>query len=803
MEQIPSEYSAEEASKIAYEFRRLQDKCYLDHAGTALYGEAQMSAVQALLTGGLFCNPHTSRTMEDLIDLVRFRVLRWFNTRPAEYSVVFTSGTTASLKLLAEAFDFTSAQDTASGEEPEQSSGQAGTFVYLRDSHTSVLGMRQAVRTERIGVIERSELFQTLASSSSRWSNGGSSSPSHHRGPSLLVMPAQCNFNGVKYPLELLETVSQNGLPGYEGDVFQVCLDAASYVSTSYLDLSRHKPSFVCVSFYKIFGYPTGLGALLVRKDAERYLAGKRYFGGGTVQIAMSGQNFHVPRTRISDRFEDGTINFLAIASLLACMEQLERLIPPTPTRTTIERISQHTFQLAQHCYRQLQQLEHANGSKVIELYHDTAYSDGRSQGPIVNFNVLNDDGGYVGFAEVACMASNHGIYLRTGCFCNPGACQRHLRLSDDDIRRHFQAGHVCGDANDLIDGQPTGSVRVSFGYMNGLADVERLLGMISRCYIRRSVVGPLVSRKEVLARYKNYDRARLVQICLFPIKSCGPFRVVGAGNEWPLSDTGLLYDREFVIVDEHGMAMTQKKVATLCLIRPTINLAAKQMTLHHPDVDEDLMVDLADPDRQSDDRPADAAFRLCQTKVCQDSVQGVDCGEEAADWVSLALGVSGLRLLRQTRSHDQRARRNRNEHQLSLNNQAQFLLINRTSVRWLSDAVDDWGDVDDGVSPPTLDSLVDRFRGNLIIETSRPLEEADWGGVTIGERQFGVDGPCTRCQMICIDQATGKKTAEPLRTICREFGGKMRFGIYLSHAGTLTEGATLVVDASVSGIYE
>ena len=52
------------------------DKCYLDHAGTALYGESQLRAVQELLAGGLYCNPHTSRTMEDLIDLVRYRVLR-------------------------------------------------------------------------------------------------------------------------------------------------------------------------------------------------------------------------------------------------------------------------------------------------------------------------------------------------------------------------------------------------------------------------------------------------------------------------------------------------------------------------------------------------------------------------------------------------------------------------------------------------------------------------------------------------------------------------------------------------------
>ena len=42
------------------------------------------------------------------------------------------------------------------------------------------------------------------------------------------------------------------------------------------------------LSFYKIFGYPTGLGALLVRRSAMPLLAGKLYFGGGTVAVSCA-----------------------------------------------------------------------------------------------------------------------------------------------------------------------------------------------------------------------------------------------------------------------------------------------------------------------------------------------------------------------------------------------------------------------------------------------------------------------------------------------------------------------------------
>lgn len=42
-------------------------------------------------------------------------------------------------------------------------------------------------------------------------------------------------------------------------------------------------------------------------------------------------------------------------------------------------------------------------------------------------------------FFKVSYMAQLHNIHLRTGCFCNPGACQRHLNLTDDDLKAHFK----------------------------------------------------------------------------------------------------------------------------------------------------------------------------------------------------------------------------------------------------------------------------------------------------------------------------------------------------------------------------
>lgn len=49
--------------------------------------------------------------------------------------------------------------------------------------------------------------------------------------------------------------------------------------------------------------------------------------------------------------------------------------------------------------------------------------------------------------------------------------------------------GHICGDDMDMIDGRPTGSIRVSFGYMSTLEDAQRLLHMIETCFVDKSTL--------------------------------------------------------------------------------------------------------------------------------------------------------------------------------------------------------------------------------------------------------------------------------------------------------------------------
>lgn len=251
----------------------------MDHAGATQYSDRQINKIFSHFTRNLYCNPHTSKITDDLIDQVRYKILSSFNTTTDEYSVVFTSGATAALKLLAELFDF--------GTE------ETGCFLYLRDNHTSILGMREVVNTKKISCIEREDFLNGNLIKELQTTNSD--------GNSLCVFPAQCNFNGFKYPLDAVERIQNIKLSNNERNCY-VCLDAASFAATNFLDLQKCSADFVCLSFYKQFGYPTGLGALLIRKCAEDVVK-KKYYGGGTVKIAFSNSSgWHQKRDGISER---------------------------------------------------------------------------------------------------------------------------------------------------------------------------------------------------------------------------------------------------------------------------------------------------------------------------------------------------------------------------------------------------------------------------------------------------------------------------------------------------------------------
>jgi molybdenum cofactor sulfurtransferase len=63
--------------------------------------------------------------------------------------------------------------------------------------------------------------------------------------------------------------------------------------------------------------------------------------------------------------------------------------------------VSVHTFSLVQFVYTKLREMHHENGAPVVDVYCDSDFKDRQQQGPIIAFNIRQQDGSYVGYSQV------------------------------------------------------------------------------------------------------------------------------------------------------------------------------------------------------------------------------------------------------------------------------------------------------------------------------------------------------------------------------------------------------------------
>lgn len=426
------------------EFARLDaaDQAYLDFTGSALHPRSLVEAHLRLLEGGVLGNPHSenpaSLASTALIERARERVLEFFHADPAEYEVCFTANASAAIKLVGESYRF-------AADRP---------LVLTADNHNSVNGLRSfaaasgaPVRTIPLDAALRAEAPATALARTS----GG-----------LFAYPAQSNFSGVRHPLAWVERARRMG--------YDVLLDAAAYVPTSPLRLDRVRPDFVAVSFYKMFGYPTGVGTLVARRDALARLQ-RPWFAGGTVAFVSVRHEMH----RLLDGpegFEDGTPNFLSIAAVPLGLRLLERI--------GMDRIERRTAALTRTLLARLAELRHDDGSPVVVRYGPGVADD---RGGTVAFNVRHRSGAIVPFWVVVASAAAAGVSVRGGCFCNPGAAEAALGLDSAataDCLRRIRDDFTAERFADCLDGAPVGAVRASVGVPTVMRDIDRLVDVIS-----------------------------------------------------------------------------------------------------------------------------------------------------------------------------------------------------------------------------------------------------------------------------------------------------------------------------------
>ncbi|MFJ4282270.1 MOSC domain-containing protein [Streptomyces massasporeus] len=247
---------------------------------------------------------------------------------------------------------------------------------------------------------------------------------------------------------------------------------------------------------------------------------------------------------------------------------------------------------------------------------------------------------------------------------------------------------------------------------------------------------------------------ARVVELSYYPVKGCAGTSV----REALLSPAGLAHDRSFMVVSEEGVYRTQRRDPLLAVIRPLLTPDGDRLTLTAPEADPlHLRVDTSGTRQKVD--------------LFGTAYQGIDQGDEAADWLSDVLGVPS-RLVRTPPEHD-RVTDGLTPGTSGYADSCALHVLSRSTLDLLNTRM-----TARGARPLP----VDRFRPNLVVDGwDDPHTEDRAHRLRIGTTELGYAKLAIRCAVTLVDQRAGTRAGpEPLRTLAgyrRAAQGGVAFG--------------------------
>jgi len=677
---------------------------YFDNASSILYSKELLGDL--IKDTNSYSNPHSlsksSKLTTSKMNNVRSKILKYVNADEDKYTCIFTGGTTDSLKKIGEYFTWNNNTN----------------YIYTIDNHTSVVGIREYALNKGSNVTiidfnndneinkinELSILFRPECKN-----NLGDKI-------NLFAMPAESNFSGKIYSRDYFNLIKKK----YGNTIF--LYDTAKYISSHNLDLSDNLIDFCVISFYKIFGYPTGLGALIVKKDSIKYL-NKSYFGGGTVSTSSSEYDYVIANDVFYEWMEDGSPNYLSIISL--------------ENRLQIKVNSEYISKLTYYFYENIKDYTYSNGQKVFKIYecklNYTFKEFCKNHGSIITFNLLKENGEYIGYKEFEEICVLNNISIRTGCLCNIGACHKYLNISFNEMKQNFMDGHTCSNNKDIINGNPTGAIRVSFGLINTIDEINIFLKFINENFL--SINENFLSINEnFLSINENFgcNKITITELNIYPIKSCQKQSV----QKWKTTEYGLLYDREWSIIDSNNKIIRLKKCANLIHLIPYINLSENQLIIKYKNTS--ITIDI-------NNTPKEWFY------------SGYIYNNNINKWLSDCLDIS-CKLIR-------------SKPDASFTNDGELLLINELSVLDLNNRTN-------------MNYSIDIFRPNVVINGIKEYSEDTILSIENINSKFIFKNKCKRCNMINVDEITGNvDSSEPLLTLSkyRRTNGNIYFGIIMS----------------------
>lgn len=233
---------------------------------------------------------------------------------------------------------------------------------------------------------------------------------------------------------------------------------------------------------------------------------------------------------------------------------------------------------------------------------------------------------------------------------------------------------------------------------------------------------------------------ARVHSLHYYPIKACGGVTVERA----EVGPAGLQHDRSFTVIGDDGVCLTQREHRVMAAIRVEVLDDGQRLRLRGPSAGEFEL-------------PVQVEGKRLPLQVFKHTGDGVDQGDEAAEWFSTVLGVPS-RLVRVPPDH-QRVASGETPGSAGFADGQAITVVSLSSLDDLNDRILERG----GEPVPAT-----RFRPNILVSGwPEPFTEDRVRRMRIGGAEFGYAKRDIRCQVTMVDQETGGRGGpEPIRTL-------------------------------------
>ena len=263
-----------------------------------------------------------------------------------------------------------------------------------------------------------------------------------------------------------------------------------------------------------------------------------------------------------------------------------------------------------------------------------------------------------------------------------------------------------------------------------------------------------------------------ITQLHIYPIKSMHGISV----KEAELTVRGMKYDRNWMIMDENGLFITQRNLPELAAM--AVGLSDDGVKLHSPSGDDFTV-------------PFNSIrLKKISVEVWGDRCKAFDEGDEVSEWLTEKLGKfkgKDLRLVRFNnyfeREVDPDYLKGEKSH-TAFADGFPFLITSESSLNRLNERL-----IENGSEPVPMD----RFRPNIVLTGLDAFLENNMDELFSADGRFrlGIRKPCKRCKVTTVDQESGTiaEPKEPLRTLTQMNTVPGLHGAYFGQNATLLSG--------------